>query len=237
MIELTSEQQSRYARNIQVSGIGIEGQQKLLTSRVLILGCGALGSVVGAYLAGAGVGALTLVDFDTVDVSNLQRQFLFRERDAGRSKARMLAERLSERNSGVDIRVEERRIETSDARTLFPGHDFIVEATDNADTKYMVDSVCAELGLPYALGGVSEMRGQLMTHVPGSAHYVDFFPESGAGEPACMVRGVIGPMPGMVGSMLALEAIKFLTGSGRLLTDRLLVIDGRTMQFVELKME
>lgn len=234
--KIGQEARIRYGRNMSVDGIGEEGQLRLLGSRVLILGSGALGSVVGAYLAGAGIGRLTLADFDTIDISNLQRQFLFRESDAGKSKAIQLAARLRELNSSIEVVTAEVFVDTQHARDLFSGHDFVVDASDNPDTKYMVDEVCCELGLPYTLGGVQGLRGQLMTHVSGSARYRDFFGESaGAGYTPCSVGGVVGPLPGIIGSMQALEVIKYITGCGRLLTDRLLAFDGRTMQFTQLE--
>ena len=234
MTELSKEQRVRYSRNIMVDDVGAEGQKRLLASSVFVLGCGALGSIAAAYLAGAGVGRITVADFDTVDISNLQRQLTFSECDAGTDKAGALAQRLREINSGIEVTAVSGLVNADKARELFSGNDFIIDASDNPDTKYMIDTVCGELSLPYTIAGVLAMRGQVMTHVPGTAAYSDFFPESaGSAYTPCSIGGVLGPLPGIVGSIQALEAIKYLTGAGRLLTDRLLMLDGATMKFFE----
>lgn len=227
----------RYSRNISVEGFGEEGQRRLLESSVLVLGCGALGSVVAAYLAGAGIGHLTLVDFDTIDITNLQRQILYTEQEAGAYKATTLADRLTRLNSSIKIDAIREFVTPAKARELFKGHDFIVDASDNPDTKYMIDDACNELGLPYTIAGVLGMNGQIMTHVPGSARYCDFFPESaGAGYTPCSIGGILGPLPGIIGSIQALEAIKYLSHTGTLLTDRILIVDGRDLHFNEVRL-
>lgn len=227
----------RYSRNISVEGFGEEGQRRLLESSVLVLGCGALGSVVAAYLAGAGIGHLTLVDFDTIDITNLQRQILYTEPEAGAYKATTLADRLTRLNSSIKIDAIREFVTPAKARELFKGHDFIVDASDNPDTKYMIDDACHELGLPYTIAGVLGMNGQIMTHVPGSARYCDFFPESaGAGYTPCSIGGILGPLPGIIGSIQALEAIKYLSHTGTLLTDRILIVDGRDLHFNEVRL-
>lgn len=232
MKELTKEQKIRYARNISVSGIGVEGQQRLLQSSVFVLGCGALGSVVSSYLAGAGIGRIVIADYDTIDISNLQRQIQYREHDAGKPKATILAERLRAINSDIEIETVETLITPARAGDLFADNDFIVDASDNPDTKYLIDQVCDELDLPYCMAGVLGFNGQIMTHVPGTARYSDFFPESaGAGFTPCSIGGVLGPVAGIIGSIQALEAIKYITGADRLLTNRLLIVDGADMSF------
>ncbi|MCM1293423.1 MAG: HesA/MoeB/ThiF family protein [Bacteroides sp.] len=234
-MELSKEQRIRYARNISVAPIGAEGQRRLLESSVFVLGAGALGSVVASYLVGAGVGRVIIADYDTIDISNLQRQIQYTEADAGRSKVLTLADRLRGLNSDVDVVAIEELVTPARAEALFAGNDFIIDASDNPDTKYMVDRVCHRLGLPYCIAGVLAMRGQVMTHVPGSTRYSDLFPESaGSGYTPCRIGGIIGPMAGMAGSIQALEAIKYLTGAGQLLTDRLLIIDGENMTFTTL---
>lgn len=232
MKELTKEQKVRYARNISVKGIGVGGQQRLLESSVFVLGCGALGSVVTSYLAGAGVGRIVIADYDTIDISNLQRQIQYREHDAGNPKATVLAERLRAINSDIEIEAVEALITPALAKELFADNDFIVDASDNPDTKYLIDHVCEELGLPYCIAGVLGFNGQIMTHVPGTARYSDFFPESaGVGFTPCSIGGVLGPVAGIVGSIQALEAIKYITGADGLLVNRLLMVDGADMSF------
>ena len=237
MQELSKEQRLRYARNISVDSIGEEGQRKLLASSVFILGCGALGSVVATYLAGAGIGRLTIADYDTIDITNLQRQTHYSEADAGKSKAAVLASHLRDLNSGITVETVETLVTEAKACELFKGHNFIIDASDNPDTKYMIDSVCESLSLPYCIAGVLGFGGQVMTHTEGTARYRDFFPDSaGAGFTPCSIGGVVGPVVGIVGSIQALEAIKYLTGSGRLLTDRLLLIDGAGLHFTEINL-
>lgn len=235
--ELSKEQRARYARNISVESIGEEGQLKLLGSSVFILGCGALGSVVASYLAGAGVGRLTIADYDTIDITNLQRQTHYSEAEAGMSKAAVLASRLRALNSGITIETVDALVTEGKALELFKGHDFIIDASDNPDTKYMIDSVCASLSLPYSIAGVLGTGGQVMTHTEGTARYRDFFPDSaGSGFTPCSIGGVIGPVAGIIGSIQALEAIKFLTDAGQLLTDRLLLVDGAGLHFTEISL-
>lgn len=235
MSRLSADQRRRYARNISVESIGADGQLRLLNSSVFVLGCGALGSVAATYLAGAGVGRIVIADFDTIDMSNLQRQTHYGESDAGQPKVAVLAKRLREINSEITVVEVNALVNRDEARRLFADCDFIVDASDNPDTKYMIDSVCAEIGKPYAIGGVLGMNGQVMTHVEGSARYSDFFAESaGAGYTPCSIGGVIGPVAGVVGSLEALEAIKYLAGCDGLLTDRLLIIDGASLQMTTL---
>lgn len=235
--QLSADQRRRYARNISVDSIGVEGQSRLLRARVFVLGCGALGSVVATYLAGAGVGRIILADFDTIDISNLQRQTHYCESEAGLSKVAVLARKLRELNSTIEVDEVEKLITPDRARLLFADCDFIVDASDNPDTKYMVDSVCAELRKPYSVAGVLGLRGQVMTHVEGTARYCDFFPESaGAGYTPCSVGGIVGPVAGVIASVQALEAIKYIAGAGSLLTDSLLTFDGATMQFARFQL-
>lgn len=235
MKELTADQRLRYARNIAVPAVGVGGQQLLLEAKVMIVGCGALGSVVASYLVGAGVGTLYLADFDTIDISNLQRQTRYCECDAGKSKVETLAAGLRGLNGDVNIVTHNGLITRDVARRLFAMVDFVVDATDNPDTKYMIDEVCVELGKPYSMAGVLASGGQVMTHVEGTARYSDFFPQqSGGGFTPCSIGGILGPVAGVVGSIQALEVIKYFTGTGRLLTDRLLHFDGQAMRFTQL---
>lgn len=233
--ELTEEQRRRYARNMSVPEIGEEGQARLLGSSVFILGCGALGSIVASYLVGAGVGRIILADYDTIDITNLQRQIQYSESDAGQSKVKKLSCRLSELNSHVKIESVEKLITSRLAKELFAECDFIIDASDNPDTKYMVDSVCAELHKPYSIAGVLGLNGQVMTHIVGSARYSDFFsPTSADGFTPCSIGGIVGPVAGMIASVQALEAIKYLTGAGTLLINRLLVFNGLSTRFIDL---
>ncbi|MDE7411364.1 MAG: HesA/MoeB/ThiF family protein [Paramuribaculum sp.] len=233
---LTRQQRMRYARNISVQAIGEEGQTRLLQSTVFVVGCGALGSVVASYLAGAGVGHIILADYDTIDITNLQRQIHYCESQAGESKAETLASELRALNSEIRIDAVKELITRAKALELFAKSDFIIDASDNPDTKYMIDEVCVESGKAYSMAGVLAMGGQVMTHIDGSARYSDFFPQQDivSGFTPCSVGGIIGPVAGIIGSIQALEAIKYLAGVNGLLTDRLLHLDGSTMRFTEL---
>lgn len=230
---LSEEELRRYARTIAVDRIGREGQEKLKQSGVLVVGCGALGTVAATYLCAAGVGRLAIADSDTVDVSNLQRQIMFAETDAGMPKCATLASRLRSLNPLINVVEIPRLVMTEDAETLFPQFDFIIDGSDNPDTKFMTSSMCRRLGKPCCIGGVSGMRGQVMTFIPGSAAYHEVFSSSDVSSSMlpCATGGVLGPVPGIVASVQASEAIKYLTGSGQLLTDRLLVFDLATARF------
>ena len=234
---MNKEERLRYSRNISVDGIGAAGQERLMAASVCIIGCGALGSVAAAYLAGAGVGRITLADFDNVDISNLQRQLTFSEADCGQPKARVLADRLAQINSGVEVNIIDTLVTAATIDTLVSGHDLVIDASDNPDTKYIIDDACARANIACTIAGVLGTNGQVMTCAPGTARYRDFFPESaGAGYTPCSIGGVLGPVPGIIGSIQALEAIKSITGCGHLLTDRMLMFDGREMRFTQISM-
>lgn len=226
---MDAEQRRRYSRNISIPGIGSEGQEALLKSSVCVLGAGALGSIAAMYLAGSGVGRIKLADFDTIDISNLQRQILYRTSEAGESKCSVLTQKIHELNP--DVRVEEFRelISEKNIDRFIGDADFIIEGSDNPATKYMVDKACGRLGKPYVLGGVSGFRGQLFTHIPGSSSYSDIFPETreDSGYTPCSIEGVIGPMPGIIAALEAAEAIKYLTKSGEPAIDRIICFDLR----------
>lgn len=216
---------SRYSRNERV--VGVEGQRRLRESSVLIIGCGALGSPAAMYLAGAGVGKIGLVDFDTIDPTNLQRQLFYREDEAGKSKAETLAERIRALNSETEVRVHPTLFSAKNGPEILKEYDVIIEATDNPASKYMIDEVCSSEGKPAVIGGVAEMKGQVTTYVPGHMRFSDFFPvpPEDQGMLPCEIQGVLGPAAGLVSSIQASEAIKLITGTGRPLVDRLLTVD------------
>jgi adenylyltransferase/sulfurtransferase len=229
----------RYSRNIMLDGIGVEGQQKLLDARVLVVGAGALGSVASLYLAASGVGHIAVADFDTVDISNLQRQLTFTEADLGRPKAQVTAEKLRALNSEVEVEAVNELLRPEAMRRLAPRFDLVIEGSDNPETKYMVTDLCAEIGKPCVLGGVAQYAGQVVSCMPGAATYRDFFAEPAAagGFTPCAMGGVLGPLPGIIGSVMAAEAVKIITGAGRPLASRLLLVDALTMQFTELRID
>ena len=226
------ESEIRYSRQIAVEEIGEDGQRALRDARVFIVGCGALGSMVAMQLAGAGIGHLTIADFDTVDISNLQRQFFFKTADAGKSKAGMLFDAIAGLNPDVDVRVEESLITVESAPGLFSDYDFIVDATDNACSKSMVEDVCQDVSLPCCIAGVSGFRGQVMTVTPGDGKFAEIFPDApDTGIAPCSIGGVMGPAAALCASIQASEVIKYFTGAGRTLSGRLLTFDLLTDTF------
>lgn len=222
-----------------LEGMGTEGQERLLASSVLLVGAGALGSVVAMYLAASGVGRIGVADFDTIDLSNLQRQLSFTEADLGRSKAQVTAEKLKAVNSEVQVTVYEKLLRKSDLEALIPQYDLVIEGSDNPDTKYMVTSTCAAHGKSYVIGGVAQYNGQVMCYTKGAKRYEEVFPrgDESAGFLPCSMGGVLGPLPGVVGSLMSVEAIKLLTGIGEPLVNRLLLIDARTMQITTIRLK
>lgn len=227
------ENRRRYSRNIMLEGIGPEGQQKLCSSSVLFIGCGALGTVASMYLAASGVGRIGLVDFDTVDVSNLQRQLAFSTDDIGKKKVEVLSGKLKMINPKVTVEKYDVFLAKKEVENIISGYDVIVEGSDNPDTKYMVSDYCVKMAMPYTMGAISEYTGQVMTYTPGSSSYRDFFAEpAGTGDfTPCALGGVLGPLPGIVGSIQAAEVIKLITGVDGLLTDCILLVDAKNMTF------
>lgn len=229
---LTPDEKLRYSRNILLAEMGEEGQRRLLGSKVLIVGAGALGSVVAMYLAGSGVGEIRLVDFDTIDISNLQRQLSFTTSQCGRLKADALAERLREINPDITVTSSNLLLRPDNIDGLSAGVDLIIEGSDNPPTKYLATDEAVRLGIPYVLGGVAQWQGQVTSWRPGCrVAYRDLFPEGATpdGYTPCSIGGVLGPLPGIIGSMMATDAIKILASIGTPLYDRLLLLDTLTL--------
>lgn len=229
--KLNKHQRVRYSRSLMLPEFSDEHQLALIGSKVLIVGAGALGSVCSMYLAASGVGHITIVDFDTVDLSNLQRQLSFVSSDVGKKKVTATAERLLSINSDVEVTAIDRLLRKSDAETLIPEFDLVIEGSDNPTTKYMISDLCRESGITCVIGGISETRGQVMSYTKGNACYRDWFPEPGCGEgfTPCSVGGILGPVPGIIGSIMSAEALKLLTGIGKPLVNRLLSFDALNM--------
>jgi len=228
------EERDRYARHLEMPGFGGQAQEKLRAGRVLVVGCGGLGSPALYYLAAAGVGRLGLVDSDVVDLSNLQRQILHATPDIGRSKIDSAVGRLRALNPHVQLEPHSCRLTEDNIRDLFAPYDLILDATDNFATKYLISDTCVAMQKPFVHAGISGFCGQLMTVLPGkSACLRCLFPEpptlAKAEEPP--PTGPLGAIPGVIGSLQATEAIKFLTGLGSLLTDTLLTFDGLEAEF------
>lgn len=232
-MELTRQQRQRYNRHLILEGFGPEAQERLLQSRVLLVGAGGLGSPVALYLAAAGVGTIGIIDGDTVSLTNLQRQVLHGTPDVGRPKVEVAAERIHTLNPDVQVETHECYLSQANALDLIRPYDFIIDGTDNFATKYLVNDACVMLEKPFSMGGINRYSGQLMTHVPGSACYRCLFPEPPAKQDVetCAMVGVLGSIAGMLGTVQATECIKCLAGVGQLLTNSLLTFDALTMQW------
>lgn len=230
---LTADQRRRYARTIQLPEIGTAGQERLLASRICVVGCGALGSIAAMYLAASGAGHITLIDFDNIDISNLQRQLSFTTASLGQKKAPATATRLREINPDIEVTPLELLLTRHNAPDILAGHDLIIEGSDNPATKHLVAYTCTELRIPYIVGGIAQWEGQVLTCLPGTTGYLDLFPEpaDSDGFTPCSIGGVLGPLPGIVASIQATEAIKLITGAGQTLSSRLLLIDALTASF------
>ena len=238
-MELTSEQINRYKRHISLMGFGEEGQKKLLESKVLVVGAGGLGSPVLMYLAAAGVGTIGIVDGDNVDIANLQRQIIHGINDVGTSKAVSAEETINNLNTDVNVILYKEFLNSDNILEIIKEYDFIVECTDNFETKFLINDACVKAMKPFSHGGVLGFNGQLMTYVPGKGPcYRCIFGDVPAENtvPTCKEEGVMGCLPGVIGSLQAMEAIKYLTGTGKLLTGYLLTYDSLNMNFRKVKL-
>ncbi|MDA1296419.1 MAG: molybdopterin-synthase adenylyltransferase MoeB [Chloroflexi bacterium] len=234
---LSPDQVRRYSRHLIMPNVGSVGQRKLLDGKVLIIGAGGLGSPIALYLALAGVGKIGIVDFDVVDVSNLQRQILHTYADVGRRKVDSAKETLLAHNPDIDVQLHEEPINSSNAMRIISGYDIVVNGADNFSTRYLVNDAAYLSGKPLVDGAILVFDGRATTYLPGKGCYRCMYPEPPPpGEvPNCSEAGVIGALPGLVGSIQALEVIKLLLGVGETLTSRLLMIDALSMEFTELK--
>lgn len=237
--DLSNEEIRRYARHLMLPEVGLAGQRKIRALRVLCIGAGGLGSPVAMYLAAAGVGRLGIVDHDTVDFSNLQRQLLHATRDVGRSKVASACETLSDLNPEVEIVPCETRLTSANALEVFAEFDVIVDGTDNFPTRYLTNDACVLLGKPNIYGSIFRFEGQASVFAPhlGGPCYRCLYPEPpppGA-VPSCAEGGVLGVLPGIIGCIQATEALKLALGQGESLMGRLLLFDALAMRFREIK--
>ncbi|NTW54198.1 MAG: HesA/MoeB/ThiF family protein [Chlorobaculum sp.] len=230
-MSLGDEQRQRYARHLALPEIGEAGQEKLLRSKVLVIGAGGLGSPAAFYLASAGVGTIGIMDGDTVDLSNLQRQILHTTASVGANKTASARERLEALDPSIRIEPYPFRLSADNAPEILARYGFVIDATDNFDSKFLIARACHEAKKPYSHAGIRNFHGQTMTVIPGkTACYRCLFHEDGAPVGATP-QGPIGALPGVIGSIQAIEAIKFSLGIGTLLTDALLTFDALTMNF------
>lgn len=225
----TEAELNRYARHILLRELGGPGQRRLKDARVLVVGAGGLGSPVLLYLAAAGVGTLGVIDDDTVDASNLQRQILHGEDTLGLPKVFSAQARVAALNPHVTLKPYNRRLTPEIARDLIADYDLVLDGTDNFDTRYLVNRLCAELGKPLIAGAMTQWEGQISVWDParGAPCFECIFPEPPAPGlvPTCAEAGIVAPLPGVIGSLMALEAVKALTGAGEGLRGRLMIFD------------
>jgi len=234
---LNPEEIKRYSRHIVLRGVGGDGQQKLKSARVLVVGAGGLGSPAIAYLAAAGVGTLGVVDHDTVSLSNLQRQMIHRTAGIGRSKAESAGEFVAGLNEHVAYVPHVERVTADNVARLVSGYEIVLDGTDNFGTRAIVAEATRSAGIPLVSGAVSMFDGQVTVFVPGGSTFRDLYPDTPdeADLPACEVVGVLGAVTGVIGTLMAMEAIKLITGVGEPLVNRLLLYDGRAARFTELE--
>ena len=230
----TPEELSRYSRHLILPDVGLEGQRRLKEGRVLVVGAGGLGSPVALYLAAAGVGTLGLVDFDVVDLTNLQRQLLHGTGDVGRPKVDSARDRLREVNPHVHVEAYRTRLTSANALGILRGYDVVVDGTDTFATRYLLNDACVLLGVPNVYGSIFRFDGQASVFDAGAGPcYRCLFraPPPPGQVPSCAEGGVLGVLPGIVGSIQAAEAIKLLLGVGDTLVGRLLLFNALSMEF------
>ena len=236
---LTPEQRSRYQRHLLVPEVGEEGQLKLLNSKVLLLGAGGLGSPAAMYLAAAGVGTLGIIDMDVVDESNLQRQILHNIDRIGERKVDSAKKTLTGLNPDVDVVTYDIRLGADNIMEILAGYDLVVDGADNFPSRYLLNDASVKLGIPVVHGSIFRFEGQITVFDPRCGPtYRDMLPEAPPAEmaPSCAEAGVLGVLPGIVGSIQALEALKLLLGVGEPLRGRLVVFDALEMSFREFKL-
>jgi sulfur-carrier protein adenylyltransferase/sulfurtransferase len=236
-MELTRQERNRYSRHILLKGMGVEGQLKLKSARVLVVGAGGLGSPVLLYLAAAGIGQIGIADHDTVDISNLQRQILYTENDVGQNKAETAVIRLNERNSLITYRAFPFRLTAANALDIVKDFDVVVDGTDNFPTRYLLNDACVILNKPLVYGSILSYEGHvsvfnLFRNGIFSPNYRDLFPSPPDPEtvPDCSQAGVLGVLPGLIGCVQANEVLKVLTGAGEPLAGKLLIFDSLTLE-------
>jgi molybdopterin/thiamine biosynthesis adenylyltransferase len=240
MYMLTEEQIQRYSRHIMLKEVGGKGQQKLFDGKVLIIGAGGLGAPIALYLAAAGVGTIGIADADEVDLSNLQRQVIHFTSDVGKPKVYSAGEKMREINPDITVNTYKEWISAANVGRIIAGYDFVIDGTDNFAAKFLINDACVLAGKPYSHGGILQFDGQTITVKPKeSACYRCIFPEPPPKDaiPTCSQAGVIGVLPGVLGSIQATEAIKFLLGKGDLLTGRLLTYNALRMKFREVPLK
>lgn len=237
IILFSGEQQKRYKGHLNLCEIDVPGQAAICRGKVLIIGAGGLGSPVALYLAAAGVGNIGIMDADRVSLSNLQRQIIHATPDIGSLKTVSASQAMKNVNPDIEITQYQFFLTSENAEGIFSDYDLIIDCTDNFETRLLINDTCVKMRKPYIFGGVSRFQGQVFTHIPGSADFRAFFGDEVPDytEP-CAVTGILNTVVGVTGSLQATEAVKFLTNTGDLLINRLLIFDALTMQFSTLSL-
>jgi len=237
---LTEEQRERYSRHIMLAQVGEAGQQRLLSSKVLLVGAGGLGSPAAVYLAAAGIGTIGIVDADKVDLTNLQRQIIHHTSDLGVEKVKSAQTKMKAINPDVTVKTYHERVSAGNIRKIIREYDFVIDATDNFPAKFLINDACFFEKKPFSHAGVLRFDGQLMTILPGkSACYRCIFHSLPTADVArsSSRAGILGVLPGIIGTLQATESIKFLLGIGNLLTDTLLTYNALTMEFRKVRLK
>ena len=235
---LTPDELTRYSRHLTLPQVGVDGQLKLKAARVLLIGAGGLGSPLALYLAAAGVGTIGLVEFDAVDVTNLQRQVLHTTADIGRPKIDSARDALQHLNPNVQLRAHRDRLTSANALDVLRDYDIVVDGTDNFATRYLANDACVLLGKPYVYGSIFRFDGQASVFIAGDAPcyrclYAE--PPPAAMVPNCAEGGVLGVLPGLIGTIMATEVIKLVVGIGETLAGRLLLVDALALSFRQVR--
>jgi len=234
MIDFTEQQLERYSRHILLEDVGVEGQVKIMESKVLIIGAGGLGAPAALYLAAAGVGTIGIADADSVELSNLQRQIIHFTEDVGVLKADSAETKMKALNPDIRINAIREFVRAENAADIVRDYDFVVDGTDSFPSKFLINDACVLMGIPFSHGGILRFTGQTMTVIPGSTGcYRCVFqkPPPRNAVPTCSEAGVLGAIAGMLGTIQAAETLKFLTGAGEVLGNAMLIFDALNMDF------
>jgi molybdopterin/thiamine biosynthesis adenylyltransferase len=237
----TDEQLERYSRHIILKEVGVKGQKKLMSGKVLIIGAGGLGAPAAMYLAAAGVGTIGIADADAVDLSNLQRQIIHATHDVGKAKVQSAKETMNGMNPDVEVVTYREWINSSNIKDIIndKNYDFVIDGTDNFPVKFLINDACVMLGKPFSHAGIIRFQGQLMTYIPGKGpcyRCVFHNPPPPDAVPTCRQAGVLGVMGGVIGTLQATEAMKYLLGMEGLLNGYLLTYNALTMEFRKVKL-
>ncbi|MFC1482684.1 ThiF family adenylyltransferase [Candidatus Margulisiibacteriota bacterium] len=230
---LTDQQIERYSRHIILKDVGVKGQEKIMNAKVLIIGAGGLGAPAALYLAAAGIGTIGLVDGDNVDLTNLQRQVIHFTQDLNKPKVESAKEKINQINPEVKVITYKTLALAHNINDLIKDYDFIIDGTDNFPAKFLINDACVMAKKPYSHGGILRFDGQTLTYTPGNTCYRCVFKDLPPKDavPTCSEAGVLGAVAGMLGTIQAAEALKYIIGKGELLTNRMLIFNALSMSF------